>query len=107
VPGSATYRLTPDHLVVLHIVTADGQHEEFVGPPAQRPAGDRQMTRVTRALGLVPAAGAVTGALIGYTAANTSRLEAAAVGALIGAITSAPITTIARSVVARRRHRSN
>jgi len=107
VPGSATYRLTPDHLVVLHIVTPDGKHKEFVGPPAQRPAGDRPMTRTTRALALIPAAAAVIGALIGYAAANTSRLEDAAVGALVGVFATAPLITIARVVVDRRRHRPN
>jgi len=107
VPGSATYRLTPDRLVVLDVVAADGQHEQFVGPPVKRPAGHRQMTRVSRALALVPAAGATLGALVGYIVTGTSRLEAAAVGALVGVFAAAPLTTIARVVVDRRRHRPN
>ena len=109
VPGSATYRLTPDQLVVLDLVTADGHHDRFVGPPVKRPTDHDRTSRVARALVLVPAAGAILGALIGYLVAGTSRFEGAAAGAaagaLLGALASAPIMTIARAIADRRRHR--
>jgi len=104
IPGLATYRLTPDRLVVLEFVGSGGQREQLVGPLIERPAARRRTGKLLGAAWLMSATGAVVGGLIGLATNQTSTAGAVAGGAVIGSITVPLVMSIVGGMI-RNRHR--
>lgn len=106
VRGIATYRLSPEGLVVLDLRCADGTQERFVGPPVTRPAraADRSASWIVGGIVLVYAAAAALGALVGHVVGDGQSVPTVAGGAL-GVVTASLILAIASQAARRRRRR--